>query len=50
MGGLSVLTAMFLFLLPGRAVVVWPWALTARVLGAIFSLGIATFALSREPR
>lgn len=43
-GGLSVLTAMFLFLLPGRAVAAWPWALTpltARVLGAIFSLGIA---------
>jgi hypothetical protein len=43
-GGLSVLTGLFLFLLPGRAAAVWPWALTsltARVLGAIFCLGIA---------
>ncbi|MEP7022369.1 MAG: hypothetical protein ABJB47_00840 [Actinomycetota bacterium] len=44
LGGLSVLTGMFLFLLPGRAVAVWPWALTpltSRVLGAIFFLGVA---------
>ena len=44
LGGLSVLTALFLFLFPGRAAAVWPWMLTpltARVMGAIFALGIA---------
>ena len=44
LGGLSVLTGLFLFLLPSRAVAVWPWTLTlltSRVLGAIFCLGIA---------
>ena len=43
-GGLSLLTGMFLFLLPNRAVTIWPWTLTpltSRVLGAIFCLGIA---------
>ncbi len=43
-GGLSVLTGAFLFLLPARAAAIWPWTLTpltARVLGAIFCLGIA---------
>ena len=43
-GGLSLLTGMFLFLLPTRAVTIWPWTLTpltSRVLGAIFCLGIA---------
>ena len=44
LGGLSVLTALFLFLFPGRAAAVWPWMLTpltARVMGTIFALGIA---------
>lgn len=44
LGGLSVLTALFLFLFPGRAAAIWPWTLTpltARVMGAIFALGIA---------
>lgn len=43
-GGLSVLTGAFLFLLPGQAATIWPWALTpltSRVLGAIFCLGVA---------
>jgi hypothetical protein len=43
-GVLAVLTGVFLFLFPNRAVAVWPWALTpltARVLGAIFFLGTA---------
>jgi hypothetical protein len=43
-GGLSLLTGVFLFLLPNRAVTIWPWALTpltSRVVGAIFCLGIA---------
>ena len=44
LGGLSGLTALFLFLFPGRAAAVWPWMLTpltAQVMGAIFALGIA---------
>src|SRR5215471_2069316 len=44
LGALSGLTALFLFLLPGRAIAVWPWPLTpltAQVMGAIFALGIA---------
>ena len=43
-GGLSLLTGVFLFLLPNQAVTVWPWTLTpltSRVLGAIFCLGVA---------
>jgi hypothetical protein len=43
-GGLSLLTGAFLFLLPNQAVNIWPWhltQLTSRVLGAIFSLGMA---------
>lgn len=43
-GGLSLLTGLFLFLLPSQAVTVWPWTvtpLTSRVLGAIFCLGVA---------
>jgi hypothetical protein len=43
-GGLSLLTGVFLFLLPNQAVTIWPWTLTpltSRVLGAIFCLGIA---------
>ena len=43
-GGLSLLTGVFLFLLPNQAVAIWPWTLTpltSRVLGAIFCLGIA---------
>jgi hypothetical protein len=43
-GGLALVTGLFLFLLPGQAVRFWPWTLTpltARVLGAIFCLGLA---------
>src|SRR5258708_15881934 len=43
-GGLSLLTGAFLFLLPNQAVSIWPWTLTpltSRVLGAIFCLGMA---------
>jgi hypothetical protein len=43
-GGLSLLTGVFLFLLPNRAVAIWPWTLTpltSQVVGAIFCLGIA---------
>jgi hypothetical protein len=43
-GVLAGLTSLFLFLFPAAAVAVWPWTLTpltARVLGAILSLGTA---------
>ena len=43
-GGMSLLTSAFLFLAPGVAADIWPWAvtpLTSRVMGAIFALGIA---------
>jgi hypothetical protein len=53
LGGLSVLTALFLFLFPGRAAAIWPWALTpltARVMGAIFALGIAGLGAPADRR
>jgi len=53
LGGLSVLTALFLFVFPGRAAAVWPWALTpltARVMGAIFALGIAGLGAPADRR
>ena len=53
LGALSVLTALFLFLFPGRAVAVWPWMLTpltARVMGAIFALGIAGLGAMADRR
>jgi hypothetical protein len=43
-GALSVAMGLFLFLVPDRAIAFWPWTLTpltARVLGAIFCLGVA---------
>ena len=53
LGALSVLTALFLFLFPGRAAAVWPWMLTpltARVMGAIFALGIAGLGAPADRR
>jgi hypothetical protein len=53
LGGLSVLTALFLFLFPGRAAAIWPWMLTpltARVMGAIFALGIAGLGAPADRR
>ena len=53
LGALSVLTALFLFLFPGRAVAIWPWMLTpltARVMGAIFALGIAGLGAPADRR
>jgi hypothetical protein len=44
LGGLALATGLLLFLLPGTAARVWPWSLTpltARVLGAVFCLGLA---------
>jgi hypothetical protein len=53
LGGFSVLTAVFLFAFPGRAIAAWPWTLTpltARVLGAIFALGIAGLGILADRR
>jgi hypothetical protein len=52
-GALSVATAVFLYLFPHRAIEVWPWhltPLTARMLGAIFALGLAGLGAARERR
>jgi hypothetical protein len=43
-GVLAVATGALLFAAPGRAIAIWPWALTpltARVVGAVFCLGLA---------
>jgi len=43
-GVTSMAMCLFLYLFPGRAVAAWPWhltPLTARMLGAIFALGVA---------
>jgi hypothetical protein len=43
-GALAMVTGLFLFLSPARAISVWPWLLTpltARVMGAVFCLGLA---------
>jgi hypothetical protein len=43
----------FLFLFPRQAIDVWPWSLTpltARVMGAIFALGVAAVGAFRERR
>jgi hypothetical protein len=50
---LAVVAGLFLFLLPDRAIDVWPWALTpltARVLGAVFMLGIAGLGVLTDAR
>ena len=52
-GALAVTAGLFLFLLPTRAIDVWPWTLTpltSRVLGAIFVLGVAGLGVIRDPR
>src|SRR5664279_5583529 len=44
LGIAAIATSLFLFLLPAAAIAIWPWTLTeltARVMGAIFALGIA---------
>lgn len=43
-GALAVLTGLFLFMAPATAIRIWPWQLTpltARVMGAVFCLGLA---------
>ncbi|MGZ4508142.1 MAG: hypothetical protein ACXVX8_12090 [Blastococcus sp.] len=52
-GVLAACTSAVLFLLPARAIALWPWTLTpltARVMGAIFALGIAAIGAFRESR
>jgi hypothetical protein len=52
-GALAVATSAFLYLFPTTAVHVWPWPLTpltARMLGAIFALGLAGLGALRERR
>jgi uncharacterized membrane protein len=52
-GAVAVLAGLFLFLLPQRAIDVWPWhltPLTSRVLGAVFMLGIAALGVVTDPR
>ena len=44
LGVAALVTSLFLFLVPSAAIAVWPWTLTeltARVMGAIFALGVA---------
>jgi hypothetical protein len=50
---LSTLMSAALYLFPDRLLTVWPWhltELTARMLGAIFALGIAGFGVVRDRR
>jgi len=52
-GAVAVVAGLFLFLLPQRAIDVWPWhltPLTSRVLGAIFMLGIAALGVVTDAR
>ncbi len=52
-GAVAVVAGLFLFLVPGRAIAVWPWhltPLTSRVLGAIFMLGIAGLGVLTDAR
>ncbi len=52
-GALSTALGLFLFLRPEQAIDVWPWTLTpltARVLGAVFCLGVAGLLIAADPR
>jgi hypothetical protein len=52
-GALAVVAGLFLFLVPERAIDVWPWMLTpltSRVMGAIFMLGIAELGVLTDAR
>ena len=53
MGGAAVATTLFLFLFPKTAIGFWPWKLTeltARVMGAIFALGVAGLGAFTDKR
>ena len=46
-------TSLFLFLVPTAAIAIWPWTLTqltARVMGAIFALGVAGLSAFTDKR
>ena len=52
-GACAVLMSAFLYLFPQHAIDIWPWkltALTARMLSAIFALGLAGLGAFRERR
>jgi len=52
-GAVAAIAGLFLFLLPQRAIAVWPWhltPLTSRVLGAIFMLGVAELGVITDAR
>jgi hypothetical protein len=52
-GAASLGLGLFLFLAPEAAIDVWPWMLTpltSRVMGAVFSLGIAGLVILSDPR
>jgi hypothetical protein len=52
-GVLAVVTGLFLFLVPSAAIAIWPWKLTpltARVMGALFTLGLAAVGAFTERR
>src|SRR5947209_11777014 len=53
-GGLTLLTSIFLFLQPGLMISTWPWQLTpltARVMGALFALtGVGELAIALDAR
>ena len=53
-GGLTLLTSIFLFLQPGLMISAWPWQLTpltARVMGALFALtGVGELAIALDVR
>ena len=52
-GGLAFATGLFLFASPATAISVWPWTLTpltARVMGAVFCLGLAGIGTTLDRR
>src|SRR2546421_315021 len=53
-GGLTLLTSIFLFLQPALMIITWPWhltPLTARVMGALFALtGVGELAIALDVR
>jgi hypothetical protein len=53
LGVIAVATGVFLFLVPAVAIAIWPWTLTpltARVMGALFTLGLAAVGAFTERR
>lgn len=53
LGIAALATGVFLFLVPRAAIAIWPWTLTeltARVMGAIFALGVAGLSAFTDKR